>query len=135
MTEGAVYTFWNRNARSSIMASHTSGLMAMSPVSAEVRTISVTSVSMRAEWLAPSTRCVVSGRSASRRIPARMASSMSWFTYAMRSAVPTMRPSQVSACKSPVWFRMPSRTSAVRFKPAPPFSMRSTTRTDCSLWR
>ena len=62
-----------------------------------------------------------------------MASSMSWFTYAMRSAVPTMRPSQVSACKSPVWFRMPSRTSKVRFRPAPPFSMRSTTRTDCSL--
>ncbi len=34
----------------------------------------------------------------------------------------------------PVWCRMPSRTSAVRFSPRPSRSSTSTTRTECSLW-
>ena len=117
------------------MASHTSALMRMSSQEADVSTMSSTSVSMRDEWSGPSTAWVEAGRSASERMPARMASSMSWFTYAMRSATATMRPSSVSARRSPVWFTMPSRTSGVRLRPRPPFSMRSTTRRLCSLWR
>ena len=46
-----------------------------------------------------------------------------------------MRPSSVSGSSGPVCLRMPSRTSHVRLRPWPPRSSRSTTRSECSLWR
>ena len=43
---------------------------------------------------------------------------MSWLMYATRSTSFTIRPSSVAGTVSPVWVRMPSRTSCVRFRPA-----------------
>ncbi len=69
------------------------------------------------------------------RTPARTASSMSWLMYATRSTSLTIRPSRVNGSVGPVWLRIPSRTSSVRFSPRPSRSSTSTTRSECSLWR
>ena len=68
------------------------------------------------------------GRSSARRMPKRIASSMSWLMYATRSTMRTILPSSVSGSSWPVCLRMPSRTSHVRFSD-------SAMRSDCSLWR
>ena len=71
-----------------------------------------------------------SGRSSACRIPARIASSMSWLTYAMRSATRMICPSIVLERSSGAMptgapdfpfecFAMPSRTSQLRFRPRP----------------
>ena len=60
---------------------------------------------------------------------------MSWLMYATRSTMRTIFPSSVSGSVGPVWLRIPSRTSAVRFSPRPSFSSTSTIRSECSLWR
>ena len=44
-------------------------------------------------------------------------------------------PSRVAGSFGPVWLRIPSRVSTVRFRPRPSRSRSSTTRSDCSLWR
>ena len=43
--------------------------------------------------------------------------------------------SGVSGSVGPVWLKIPSRTSVVRFRPWPSFSSTSTMRRECSLWR
>jgi len=48
--------------------------------------------------------------------------------YATRSTTRTIFPSSVCGSFVPVWVRIPSRTSSVRFRP-------SEIRSDCSLWR
>ena len=68
------------------------------------------------------------------RTPARIASSMSWLMYATRSTIRTILPSSVSGESGPVWWRIPSLTSSVRFRPWPSFSSTSTIRSECSLW-
>ncbi len=60
---------------------------------------------------------------------------MSWLMYATRSTMRTIFPSSVSGSSGPVCLRIPSRTSQVRLSPRPSRSRRSTTRSECSLWR
>ena len=64
-----------------------------------------------------------------------MASSMSWLMYATRSTSARCAPRASPAAVGPVWLRMPSRASCVRFRPRPSRSRRSTMRSECWLWR
>ena len=106
----------------------------MSSACADVRTVSSTSVSIRAEWDVPSIACADAGKSSSSSSPARMASSICVVHVARGPPYPPM-PLQRLRFEVPVWQAMPSRTSEVKFKPAPSCSSTSTTRTLCSLWR
>ena len=90
---------------------------------------------MRREPVSPSTRAPPAAARPASRMPARIASSMSWLMYATRSTMRTILPSSVSGSTGPVCLRMPSRTSHVRLRPRPSRSSRSTTRSECSLWR
>ena len=66
------------NFRNRSIAPPTSSLWTISAASRERATMSPTRVSIRREPLEPSAAICSAGRSASARIPARTASSMSW---------------------------------------------------------
>ena len=88
-------------------------------------------VVMRWDFVSPSTAVHSLGSTAASSTPARMASSMSWLTKAIWSAMRTICPSGVAAQVPLVWVTMPLRTSQLRLRPRPSFSSRSTTRRLC----
>ena len=111
------------------------GARRISRICDEFSTRSCTNLSIRRAAVAPSSATSSAGSRSGSSTPARIASSMSWLMYATRSTSFTIRPSSVAGAVGPVWFRMPSRTSCVRFSPRPSRSRCSTMRSECSLCR
>ena len=60
---------------------------------------------------------------------------MSWLMYAKRSTMRTILPSSVSGSTGPGVLEDPVAHLPVRLRPRPSRSSRSTTRSECSLWR
>ena len=102
-----------------------------------LKTQSLTKVSILSLPLAPKISIIFLGKSSSFKIPALIESSISWFTYAILSANLTTCPSKVPATlltfEKPLWFNIPSKTSLVKLRPNPFFSIFFATLTLCSL--